>query len=155
MNIIMGQYRKQQKEQVLHMETGISGTLQKNVLIVDDDEAILKLISYWMTFREWNVTTACNGVEAFDRVSEEKKFPLILTDFNMPQMDGLTLAEKIKDIYPFVRIILITGIRRDIIEKENKIAFIDNVLYKPFSLKELDRVVGLFAPNERDNRLHA
>lgn len=133
------------------METGISGELQKNVLIVDD-EAILKLTSYWMAFREWNVTTASNGVEAFDRISEEKKFSLILTDFSMPQMDGLTLAEKIKDIYPFVRVILITGISSDIIEKENKIAFIDNVLYKPFSLEELDRVVDLSAPNEKDNR---
>lgn len=149
----MGQYRKQQKEQVLHMGTGISGKLQKNVLIVDDDAAVLQLTSFWMTFREWNVTTACNGVEAFDRVLEEKKFPLILTDFNMPQMDGLTLAEKIKDIYPFIRIVLITGIPSDIIEKEDKITYIDNILYKPFSLEELDRVVDLSAQNEGNNRL--
>lgn len=135
------------------MGTGISGKLQKNVLIVDDDAAVLQLTSFWMTFREWNVTTACNGVEAFDRVLEEKKFPLILTDFNMPQMDGLTLAEKIKDIYPFIRIVLITGIPSDIIEKEDKITYIDNILYKPFSLEELDRVVDLSAQNEGNNRL--
>lgn len=137
----------------LHMETGISRKLKKRALIVDDDAEILKVISYWMTSREWDVTTASDGTEAFDRMSEGKNFQLILTDLNMPHMDGLTLAEKIKNIFPLVRIILVTGASSDAIEQENKIAYVDDVLYKPFSLKELDRVVDLSMSEENNNHL--
>ena len=117
------------------------GYIEK-MLVVDDDEIILKIISDWLTFRGWNVSTAIDGTEAFDLIVEKKDFNLVLTDFNMPQMDGLTLAEKIKNnIDPLLQVILITGTSHDILEQEINIIYVDEILSKPFSLDALDNLV--------------
>ncbi len=125
-----------------------SPTFRKNALIVDDDAVILQIISSWMKYREWNVETAYNGTEAYDLFVEKKHFNLVLTDFNMPHMDGLVLAEKIKEMDPLTRIILITGTYSGIVEQEINIIYIDDILYKPFSLDKLDRIItGCIAKN--------
>ncbi len=123
------------------MKIKSSPTIRKNALIVDDDAVILQLISSWMKYREWNVETAYNGTEAYDLFVEKKDFNLVLTDYNMPHMDGLVLAEKIKEMDPLTRIILITGTCSSILEKEINIIYIDEILYKPFSLDKLDRII--------------
>jgi CheY-like chemotaxis protein len=123
------------------METNRSPIIQKNALIVDDDEVILKIVSSWMKYSDWKVATACNGAEAFEIMTEKQDFNLVLTDYNMPRMDGLTLAEKIKNMDPLIRIVLLTGTCRDIINQEINIIYVDDILYKPFSLDELDCVI--------------
>lgn len=126
------------------MKTENTPKYRKNVLIVDDDAEFIKIISHWMLFRGWEIATASDGAEAFGLMSA-KKFGLILTDYNMPEMDGLALAEKIKNVCPVIPVILVTGIGSEIIEKEKRIGCIDHVLYKPFSFKELDRIINLCA----------
>ena len=111
------------------------------ILVVDDDELILKIISDWMTLRDWEVSTARDGTEAYDLIVEKKDFNLVLTDYNMPQMDGLTLAEKIKNTDPLIQVILLTGTCRDILEQEINIIYIDEILSKPFTLDALDSLV--------------
>jgi CheY-like chemotaxis protein len=123
------------------MKTGKSQIVQKNALIVDDDQVILEIVSSWMKSSDWNVTTASDGAEAFELITEKQNFNLVLTDYNMPQMDGLTLAEKIKNMDPLIRIVLLTGTCRDIINQEINIIYVDDILYKPFSLDELDGVI--------------
>lgn len=143
------------------MEVGRSKLVRKNALIVDDDEVILKSLSGWLKYRDWNVTTACDGAEAFRKVTEKKDFDIVLTDYNMPRMDGLVLAEKIKYMDPLIRVILVTGTCRNILKREINIIYIDDVLYKPFSLDELDcildeciarnSIIDLFEPWEKNN----
>ncbi len=143
------------------MESGRSQIVQKNALIVDDDEVILEVVSSWMKFRGWEVTTACNGEEAFKLMTEKMDFDFVLTDYNMPQMDGLTLAGKIKNMDPLIQIILITGTCHDELKQEINIIYTDDILYKPFSLDDLDRVIeacidrnsiaGLYMPLEKNN----
>ena len=133
------------------------------ILVVDDDEIILKIVSDWLTIRDWDVSTARDGTEALDLVVEKKDFNVILTDFNMPQMDGLILAEKIKTIDPLIRIILITGTSRELLEQELNIVYIDDILSKPFSLKGLDSCIEkciagnnipeLLDPPEKNNQM--
>lgn len=138
------------------MKIEMSPTYRKNALIVDDDAAILYLISSWMKYREWNVETAYDGTEAFDLLAGKKDFDVVLTDYNMPQMDGLVLAEKIKEMDPLIRVVLITGTCRDIVEREINIIYIDDILYKPFSLDKLDSILtGCIAGNSiADSFMH-
>lgn len=123
------------------MEISRSQIVQKKALIVDDDEVILKIVSSWMKNSDWKVVTACNGKEALDLYVEKKDFNLVLTDYNMPQMNGLTLAEKIKNMDPLIRIVLVTGTCSDTLKQEINIIYIDDILYKPFSLDDLDSVI--------------
>lgn len=134
------------------MGIGGSKLVRKNALIVDDDEVILKSLSGWLKYRDWNVTTACDGTDAFRKVTEKKDFDLVLTDYNMPGMDGLVLAEKIKNTDPLIRVILVTGTCSNILKREINIIYIDDVLYKPFSLDELDNILdGCITRNSIDN----
>ena len=124
------------------MKIGRSQIVQKNALIVDDDEVILEIVSSWMKSSDWNVTTACDGAEAFELMAKRQNINLVLTDYNMPRMDGLTLAEKIKNMDPLIRVVLLTGTCRDILKQEINIICVDDILYKPFSLDELDSVIA-------------
>jgi CheY-like chemotaxis protein len=124
------------------MEIGRSQIVRKNALIVDDDEVILEIVSNWMKFRDWKVATACDGTEAFDLITGKQDFNLVITDYNMPQMDGLTLSEKIKNIDPLIRVVLLTGTCRDTLRQKKNIIYVDNILYKPFSLNDLDSVIA-------------
>lgn len=124
-------------------EPAVTPNLNQNVLIVDDDLRLLKTVARWMKFKKWDVSTASNGKAALDRFSKDKELSLVLTDFNMPEMNGLLFAKKIKDIDPMVPVILLTGTDSELIEKERNISCVDYILYKPFSLRELDNAVCL------------
>jgi diguanylate cyclase (GGDEF)-like protein len=71
-----------------------------NVLIVDDSPLQLNNALTMVEKLKLNVTTAMNGQEALDIIlSGEKKFSLVLTDYNMPIMDGMELTTKIREKY--------------------------------------------------------
>jgi two-component system chemotaxis response regulator CheY len=67
-----------------------------NVIVVDDNRATLKLTELTLKSMGFeNIKTALNGQEGFDKISSEKT-DLILSDWNMPIMDGMKLLEKLK-----------------------------------------------------------
>lgn len=109
------------------------------LIIVDDEEEVRKAIIEKI---EWNkygfeiVGEADNGIEAMDAV--EKVLPdVILTDIKMPYMDGLTLAENLKDKFPTIKIIFLTGINEfECAQRAVKLNVIDYIL-KPFSSAEM------------------
>ena len=67
-----------------------------NVIVVDDNRATLKLTELTLKSMGFeNIKTALNGQEGYDKISSEKT-DLILSDWNMPIMDGMKLLEKLK-----------------------------------------------------------
>ena len=66
------------------------------VLIVDDDLKLLKMLQRTLVYENLNVLTATNGMEALPLVSAHKP-DLIIVDWMMPKMDGLTLVQKLRD----------------------------------------------------------
>jgi len=71
-----------------------------NILIVDDSPLQLKTAVDMIKKMRLNITTAMDGKEAFDIIEKgDKKFSLVLTDYNMPNMDGMELTVKIREIY--------------------------------------------------------
>ena len=66
-------------------------------LVVEDSPTMRQLISFSLKrFRDSQVTEAADGVEALKRLSGDEQFDLILTDVNMPSMDGLKLVSLIR-----------------------------------------------------------
>lgn len=79
-----------------------------NVLVVDDNEDLLKTFSLILRRRGFNVDTAKNGVRAVDKF-RTRQFDVTLMDIVMPEMDGVEALKRIKEINPGARVILMTA----------------------------------------------
>ena len=82
--------------------------MDKKVLIVDDEESILRGIKLNLG-RFFSLTLANGPEEALARIQEEGPFPVIVSDMRMPGMDGATLMRNIKSQHPETLCILLTG----------------------------------------------
>ena len=108
----------------------------KDILVVDDDRIVLGLVKRILEREGFVAHCVESGEEALEQI-KEKTFSLMITDLNMPGLDGLELARKGLEIAPQMPIIMDTGrISPKIIRQANEIG-IAKVLAKPFLLKEL------------------
>lgn len=106
------------------------------VLIVDDDPKLLKMLQRTLTYETLDVLTATNGLEALPLVQAHKP-DLIIADWMMPKMDGLTLVQRLRDEENKTMILMLTA--RDAIENrvEGLESGADDYLVKPFAPAEL------------------
>jgi len=106
------------------------------VLIVDDDPKLLKMLQRTLVYENLNVLTANNGLEALPLVSTHSP-DLIILDWMMPKMDGLTFVQKLRDEENQTMILMLTA--RDAIENrvEGLESGADDYLVKPFAPAEL------------------
>ncbi len=109
-----------------------------SVLIVEDDYISRRLLEKVLTAKGYRVVSVDNGREALDSYKDEF-FPIVLTDWNMPEMDGLQLCRAIRERHSsaYVFIILLTSrdSKQDIITGLE--AGADDYLTKPFDPPEL------------------
>ncbi len=78
------------------------------ILLIDDEEAILRVMSMSLRSDGHEVTTALSGEDGI-RVFQEDPPDLVLTDIKMPGMDGIEVLKKVKEIQPDAEVIIITG----------------------------------------------
>ena len=108
------------------------------VLIVEDDPISLKLLSGTLSQLNYDVVEAKNGVEAW-QILQQRTIRLVITDWVMPEMDGITLTRLIREteMAGYIYIIVLTG--RQGIENivDGLDAGADDYLIKPFDPKEL------------------
>lgn len=67
-----------------------------NVLVVDDSATIRKIVTVLLTKWGFKVTEACDGAEALERLRGMSKADLVLVDWNMPVMDGMTFVRSVR-----------------------------------------------------------
>ena len=82
-----------------------------SILIVEDEPIIRRGIASLVDFNALGISTvqeAENGEQALKKIREEVP-DILLTDINMPKMDGITLAQLVRTEYPQMRIIFLTG----------------------------------------------
>jgi CheY-like chemotaxis protein len=82
--------------------------MMAKILIVDDEESIVKALDKRLTRMGHDVVTARDGMEAWERFDPED-FDLLITDFRMPRMDGLELLKRVKNLAGSFPVIVITG----------------------------------------------
>jgi DNA-binding NtrC family response regulator len=118
---------------------------EPSILVVDDDRDVLEMADFF--FREAGVEVQCaeNGIQALENI-QENNFSIMLTDFNMPGMNGLELAEKVKEIAPQIRIIMATGHPSPELSALAEKAGIAKVLAKPLQLETLISLVNEVNP---------
>lgn len=116
-------------------------TYKANVLVADDEDAILDLIQSALSRLNYRIVCAHDGQDAVEKFAAEK-FDLVVMDIQMPGMDGITALGEMKKLDPEVEVIIATGhgTMGTAIQSMRKGAF--DYLHKPFEIKELLAVVG-------------
>ncbi len=107
-----------------------------SVLIVDDDPKLLKMLQRTLVYENLTVLTATNGLEALPLVQSNHP-DLIIVDWMMPKMDGLTFIQRLRDEENKTMVLMLTA--RDAIENrvEGLESGADDYLVKPFAPAEL------------------
>ncbi|MBT7788197.1 MAG: response regulator [Calditrichaeota bacterium] len=107
-----------------------------NILIIDDDQAILEVLTEYLELEGWSTETAKNGFEGMNK-AYKGDFDVIIMDLVMPRMDGLTATKEIVREKPDSKIIIITGNTAEDVETQAKDAGAKAFLKKPISLVKL------------------
>ncbi len=117
------------------------------ILVVDDDTDLVEMISMKLESEDFRVSKAYDGIEAFDRIKEEKP-ALVILDVMMPRKDGYALCDELKnsDEYKDIIVVLLTAVS-DAISSTNythmggKTTLADDYVPKPIDLDKLVEIV--------------
>jgi two-component system, cell cycle response regulator CpdR len=113
------------------------------VLIVDDEESMRLLVARAIAMDGHDITTASDGAEALDILSSaDSPFELVLTDIQMPVMDGIALALSAARDFPQLTILLMTGYAEQRERASGLNAIVYDVITKPFSVADIRTAVA-------------
>ena len=109
----------------------------KKILIVDDDQDVLTLLTEFLRGKDFLVTPAGDPDEALELV-KTGAYSMILSDYEMPGITGLEFFEKVKAIDPLVTQVLISGnVRADELVKATESHLIYRFILKPWIVQDL------------------
>lgn len=109
--------------------------MAENILIVDDEERIRKLLNMYLVREGYEITEADNGEEALE-LAMEKDFHCILLDLMMPKMDGIEVAKRLRN-HKSTPIIMLTAKGEENNRVEGFEVGADDYIVKPFSPREV------------------
>jgi two-component system cell cycle sensor histidine kinase/response regulator CckA len=112
-----------------------------DILIVEGDDAYRMTLSKMVAMLGYHVVSVASGDEAID-ILPASRFHTVLMDFDLPDVDGITLASRIKNYSSHTRIILMTCSGKNFVPPQSG-TNIDKILAKPFSIAELNETVRL------------
>jgi two-component system chemotaxis response regulator CheY len=103
------------------------------ILAVDDSKSMLEMVSFTLQGAGHEVINACNGAEAMTK-AQATTADLVLTDVNMPEMDGLSLVRKLRSMstYKFTPMLILTTESSKEKKLEGKAAGATGWIVKPF-----------------------
>jgi DNA-binding NtrC family response regulator len=131
--------------------------MNEELLVVDDEPQMLIAINETLRRNGYSITTAGSGMEALCRL-KEKYYRLVITDMRMPEVSGLELLRKLKNLAPQTPVILLTayGTIQNAVDAMRGGAY--DYLLKPFSAESLENVVRRAldaAPRKNEKAAHA
>ncbi|UCE25492.1 MAG: response regulator [Candidatus Zixiibacteriota bacterium] len=113
---------------------------QHSILVVDDELLIRDLLYDFFTDQGWDISIAESGEKALE-ILRSKKIDLVLTDLKMPNMDGLMLTSEVRESYPDIPVVIMTGypsVDSAVSALRQKVS---DYIIKPFNINELYKVV--------------
>lgn len=116
------------------------------ILAVDDSQSIRQMVSHTLQDVGHEVTTAVDGVDALSK-SKQAKYDIIISDINMPNMDGLEFVKQVRSqaIHKFIPILMLTTETSAEKKSQGKQAGATGWIVKPFNpetlIKTIQRVV--------------
>ncbi|ULA63078.1 MAG: hypothetical protein LZF86_100076 [Nitrospira sp.] len=120
----------------------------KTVLVVDDSSTMRQMVAYTLTSAGFEVVEAGNGKEAVSKLNAGAKPALVVTDLNMPEMDGITLIAEIRKMpaFKFTPILMLTTESTDDKKKAGQAAGATGWIVKPFNPEQMLKVIQKVLP---------
>ncbi|KAF0205742.1 MAG: two-component system chemotaxis family response regulator [Gallionellaceae bacterium] len=116
--------------------------MAKTILSVDDSSSIRQMVAFTLKSAGYEIIEAVDGQEGLDK-AKMKTVDMVLTDQNMPRMDGLTLIKNLRGMpaYKSVPILMLTTESSDAMKAQGKAAGATGWIVKPFDPAKLLEVV--------------
>ena len=114
---------------------------EKIILLADDEIMLRDLLAELLESYNYEVVCVQNGLDVIKLLTEEIKADLLIIDFNMPEMDGITCINKIKELNLDIPIILSTGSSSVKEELNFEKLHIDYILNKPYEFEQMLEIV--------------
>jgi two-component system, chemotaxis family, chemotaxis protein CheY len=116
--------------------------MSKTILIVDDSTSVRQMVGFTLKGAGYDVVEACDGQDAVSKLNG-RKIQMIITDLNMPNMDGIELVRHVRSdaAHKFVPIVLLTTESQAAKKQEGKAAGATGWIVKPFKPEQLVAVV--------------
>lgn len=122
--------------------------MAKTILVVDDSMSLRQVVSIALKGAGYDVVEACDGRDALSK-AEGRKFHLVISDVNMPNMDGITFVKELKSRaeHRFTPVIMLTTEGREGKKQEGQLAGAKAWVVKPFQPEQmLAAVARLVSP---------
>jgi len=122
--------------------------MNKRILLVDDSEVFRKIVRTFLHSSGFEIIEKENGQEALDYLLTGEKIHLVISDVNMPVMDGLTFVNRLRELEDrrFVPVIMLTTVSEEEKIRRGREAGVKAWLIKPFSPEVLKEAVSKILP---------
>jgi two-component system chemotaxis response regulator CheY len=120
----------------------------KTIMVVDDSASLRQVVAAALTGAGYQVIEACDGCDALAKLGSERKH-LIVCDVNMPNMDGISFVQQLKQLaaHRFTPVIMLTTVSQEAKKREGQAAGAKAWIVKPFDAEALlDAVRKLVLP---------
>ena len=124
---------------------------QRRILVIDDNDHIRVSLSGSLSAIGYEVAAASNAVEGYDLLLKNR-FDLVITDSQLPKINGWHLVDLIKEHRPYTPVLMIIGQSRDEILEKMTTGQVDFLMFKPIRMKELHHIVQSFLVNNSSER---
>ncbi len=116
---------------------------KQRVLIVDDNPNMSSLLAEMLEIFDFSSQRAGNGQEALELLGKDD-FAMVITDLRMPEMSGSELLKNIKDKYPQLPVVVISGY--NLAEDEDTLmsTLADGFINKPFKMIDIENMLNKF-----------
>ncbi|HKN88433.1 MAG TPA: response regulator [Nitrospiraceae bacterium] len=123
--------------------------MSKTVLIVDDSATMRQMVNFTLTGAGFTVVEAGDGADAVKKLTAGTKPNLVITDLNMPNMDGISLIKEIRKMgtLKFTPILMLTTESTDDKKKEGQAAGATGWIVKPFNPEQMLKVIAKVLPS--------
>ena len=108
----------------------------KRILIAEDEKLFRIMLSDFIEQFDYEVVAAEDGAMAWD-LFNKSEFDLVITDINMPNMNGIELLKRVRSVKPDLPLIVITGVSLESVHTSAKDYGASDLLIKPFKMKDL------------------
>ncbi|HVN47604.1 MAG TPA: response regulator [Bacteroidota bacterium] len=119
--------------------------MNRSILVVDDSATVRKFVSVSLSMQGFDVTTACDGMDALEKLPQ-KKINLVITDLNMPNMDGFEFIRALRENpdYHDLPVIILTSLADQGSKEEGIKSGVMSYVVKPFSLEKIQYEVSKY-----------
>ncbi|HHD10880.1 MAG TPA: response regulator [Deltaproteobacteria bacterium] len=122
--------------------------MAKTILIVDDAPTMRQMVGFTLKSKNYSVVEASDGKEALEKLKNGLSPDMIITDLNMPQMDGISLIKAVRGLpgKKYIPILMLTTESMEEKKREGQAAGATGWIVKPFTPEQLLKVVDMVMP---------